>query len=69
MFCKFSSIERSGLNASKAETPWGILNGSNMVKSIVVVQHSRDESFKINGFSCYKHKTYGRTALTFLVKE
>jgi 16S rRNA (guanine966-N2)-methyltransferase len=54
---------------NQIEATLGILNGSNMVKSIVVVQHPRDESFKINGFSCYKHKTYGRTALTFLVKE
>ena len=35
---------------NQIEATLGILNGSNMVKSIVVVQHSRDESFKINGF-------------------
>jgi 16S rRNA (guanine966-N2)-methyltransferase len=54
---------------NQIEATLGILNGNNMVKSIVVVQHPKDESFKFNGFSCYKHKRYGRTALTFLVKE
>ena len=54
---------------NQIETTLGILRDTNMVKSIVVVQHPQDELFKFNGFSCYKHRRYGRTALTFLAKE
>lgn len=54
---------------NQIETTLSILKDSKMAKSTVVVQHPKDESFKFDGFSCYKQKKYGRTALTFLVKE
>jgi len=51
------------------EKTLSILKDSNIVGSLVVVQHPKNESFAFNGFSYYKSKKYGRTALTFLVKE
>jgi len=51
------------------EKTLNILKASSIAASIVIVQHPRDESFTFDGFSCYKNKNYGRTALTFLVKE
>ncbi|NLZ53543.1 MAG: 16S rRNA (guanine(966)-N(2))-methyltransferase RsmD [Thermoanaerobacteraceae bacterium] len=51
------------------EKTLGTLKDFNIAGSIVVVQHPKNESFTFNGFSCFKNKNYGRTALTFLVKE
>ncbi len=46
-----------------------VLKDFNMAESIIIIQHPKDELLKFDGFSCYKHKQYGRTALTFLTKE
>ncbi len=54
---------------NQIEKTLSILRTGNVVKSIIVVQHPKNELFKIEGFTCYKHKKYGRTALTFLTKE
>lgn len=46
-----------------------ILRASKLVKSLVIVQHPKDETIDFTGFLCYKKKVYGKTTLTFLQKE
>ena len=36
---------------------------------LLILQHSVNENFKYNGFSCLKQKKYGKTLLTLLIKE
>jgi len=45
------------------------LKDFNITASLVVVQHPKDETFAFDGFELIKYKKYGRSALTFLIKE
>lgn len=53
----------------KIEPILAILRDFEPLKSIIVIQHPEGEQFNTSGFLCYKRKKYGRSVLTFLIKE
>ena len=54
---------------NKIEPILSILRDFEPLKSIIVIQHAEDELFNTDGFLCYKRKKYGKSMLTFLIRE
>ncbi len=54
---------------NKIEPILTILRDFEPLKSIIVIQHAEDELFNTDGFLCYKRKKYGKSMLTFLIRE
>lgn len=56
---------------SEIEGYFEFIGGTGLIKprSIIVWQHASDVAKKFKGFDCIKEKKYGRTIISFLIKE